>query len=233
MAAGAFALGFAGWWLGMRLRQSSTTARTELSMTGVSFISFARFAAGVANESDHGSFTLSACMTERTSSRAKLGQSDIMRMLRAFLAATLANEFDEWRSIVATGQRTAATLCDHILRIVFRCPYKKMSRIYASTIVATVKNPTSFWDRAIMNLVRYPMSRKQYSVAKNMAIAMSRNGTFPIPTDLIGSLINHRPKSVSNRLAASTRALLSSYRTSKLFGATFTDKHSRTIAYII
>lgn len=92
----------------------------------------------------------------------------------------------------------ASVFVSHIRQIVGLSPKKKVTWIYAFSIVASVADALTFWNCPVVQFIRQSMSVKRFSYPAafpNRSVSISCGSSIPRPTFVDVPYNNMRPKS--------------------------------------
>lgn len=113
-------------------------------------------------------------------------ESRISRINVTNLFCLFLGKFGFWTVRSFKGHARITAFIDHILNVLFLAAKKKMVGVYASSVIAFVKNIHTFWDRAIGHLPRESMGRGRngfvLGVSPKVAVSTSPFYALPEPT---------------------------------------------------
>jgi len=94
-----------------------------------------------------------------------------------------------------------STFANHIVNVIKVCTKKKMSRITAKPIVASMKNMQVIWDRSICQGPSNTVRTLWSAIDGHCSIAMTTYTGLPNPAIVRSSLIHSGPKATFDRLS--------------------------------
>ena len=86
-----------------------------------------------------------------------------------------------WRQFLRNSKVISSLFFKHVVSIIFFSSKKKVFRINASSVIAFVKNPFSFWDRSVMNDPANSVCLDRLFCSE-LKMGARTPGTFPDPT---------------------------------------------------
>jgi hypothetical protein len=105
-----------------------------------------------------------------------------------------------WRQFafpaIPTVQMPVASLCDHVVGVVFASSKKKMLRIAARWVIAAMKNAKAVTDWTKRQLPCEPMRQDRPAVEMSSAIIPCIPANLPLPTIATSTSIHMAPKSL-------------------------------------
>lgn len=93
-----------------------------------------------------------------------------------------------------------STFANHIVNVIKVCTKKKMSRITAKPIVASMKNMQVIWDRSICQDPSNAMGALRSPINRHCSVAMTAYTGFPVPAIIWALLVDSGPKAAFYRL---------------------------------
>jgi len=105
--------------------------------------------------------------------------------------------------------KTMSFFINHIFRVIFRSPNKKMIGVYAFSVIARMANKHFFRNNAFMKNPRIPMGMNMLFANLNLTIPINTYCSFPYPARIC--FFNMTKKNSLN-IPSATRALSPIYR---------------------